>query len=218
MKTYDFELSGITPLLMHADDVERADDLDAWRKNPANKNISKPGDDRSPAWTWQTYCYSDGKVLCVPTENLLTCLRAAGAEIAMKGQKTFKAATQTGLLVEQEYLPLLVNGDQVLVADIDAIASEKFGDHKHAVDKLGFRLFVKRAKVGTNKHVRVRPRFDSWKLRGRIIAMTPEFTPEVMQTLFRVAGLTKGLGDWRAASPKSPGPFGRFETVLKEVA
>jgi len=44
---YKFKLTGATPLLVHADDVEKADLLKAWRKNPENKNLSVPGDDRS---------------------------------------------------------------------------------------------------------------------------------------------------------------------------
>lgn len=54
-----FELTGTTPLLMHADDVDAADALIEWRQKPDNKNISKPGDDRSPPWAWQTYLYRD---------------------------------------------------------------------------------------------------------------------------------------------------------------
>jgi hypothetical protein len=34
---YDFHLKGITSLLMHADSIEGADELDKWRKDPRNK-------------------------------------------------------------------------------------------------------------------------------------------------------------------------------------
>ena len=44
-----FDLTGITALLMHNDDFESSDLLNAWRKAPANKGISVAGDDRSPA-------------------------------------------------------------------------------------------------------------------------------------------------------------------------
>jgi len=71
MTEMSFELKGITPLLMHRDDVEAADEVKAWRADPKNKNISVPGDDRSPAWTWQIYCYSDGVHLAYPQENIM---------------------------------------------------------------------------------------------------------------------------------------------------
>ena len=35
----NFELTGLMPLIMHQDDVEAADTLSEWRKDPANKNF-----------------------------------------------------------------------------------------------------------------------------------------------------------------------------------
>ena len=85
-----FELTGEMPLLMHSDDVEAADELKEWRKDPANKDLSVAGDDRSPAWTWQTYLYSDGEHVTIPGANLMVNLRTAATQIILKKQKTFK--------------------------------------------------------------------------------------------------------------------------------
>lgn len=116
-----FHLTGTMPLLMHADDVEAADSLEAWRKDPGHKNISKAGDDRSPAWTWQTYCYSDGEHLTIPSGNLMVCLRYAGTQIILKKQTTFKQLSQSGMLITSEYMDFRVNKKQIPIAEIFAL-------------------------------------------------------------------------------------------------
>ena len=52
MRTVRIELTGKMPLIMHADNIEWADEMEAWRTNPANKAKSKAGDDRTPPWRW----------------------------------------------------------------------------------------------------------------------------------------------------------------------
>lgn len=215
---YEFRLEGVTPLLIHSDDVEAADRLQEWRRAPKNKDLSKPGDDRSPAWTWQTYLYTDGKHLTVPADNLMVALRQAGATKIIKGNKTYKEVTQAGMVVSTEHLPILVGGkpiDAVAVSEIEGT----FREHKVGAEKFGFRLFVKRAKVGQAKHVRVRPRFDEWVLTGSLeVIAEEELTPEVLLELFEIAGKRKGICDWRPSSPRSPGPFGKFKVELKRAA
>ena len=79
---------------------------------------------------------------------------------------------------------------------------------------MGFRLFVKRAKIGTSKHVRVRPRFDSWQIQGTINVLSPDISWEVLNTLFELAGRV-GICDWRPGC-KTPGPYGMFAAKLKK--
>ena len=216
MTKYEFILTGRTSLLMHADDVEASDELKAWRQASENKNITVPGDDRSPAWTWQTYCYSDGENLSIPSENLMVALRQAGAQIILKRQKTFKELTQSGMTPESEFLTFTVNGKPVPMAALaDMRGDSNFKAQANACRDMGFRLFVKRAKVGQSKHVRVRPRFDTWEARGRMLVTAPELTPEVMQRIFELVG-NIGLGDWRPGC-KTPGCFGQFEAKVKKV-
>lgn len=213
---YEFELSGVSSLLVHADNVLAADDLGRWRKDPANKSVSVAGDDRSPAWTWMTYLYSDGEHLCMPADAIMVSLRFAGAKMTMKKQESFKAATQSGIVIDQEHLPILAAGKPVAASAIAKLKQLAFDEQAAAVEKLGFRLDIRRAVVGTSKHVRVRPRFDSWALRGTLEVNEPAITPEVLAQLFEIAGSRSGIGDWRPSAKKS-GPFGRFATKLKRV-
>jgi len=225
--SYKYRLLGQTPLLMHADDVDQQDRLDAWRKAPENKNVSKAGDDRSPAWTWKTYCYSDQEHLAIPADNIMAALRYAGSSITLKKQKTFKSVTQSGIVIRDFFSPLyvgdgydergeLVNARQITAASIDRIDGT-FSQHAEAAKALGFKLFVKRAPIGRAKHVRVRPRFDFWEVRGIVDVVAKEITDNVMLQLFEIAGNYAGLCDWRPASPQSPGPFGRFAARLQKL-
>jgi hypothetical protein len=208
-----FTLKGIMPLIMHQDDVEASDTLSEWRKDPANKNRSVPGDDRSPAWTWQTYLYSDGEYVTMPSANLMVAIRQAGVQLILKKQKTFKEISQSGLLIPSEYLRFSIGEQQLSLKKIHAMREHSFAEQAAGVRPLGFRLFVKRANIGKNKHVRVRPRFDSWNIRGQIRVLVPEITLEILEKLFNLAGRV-GLADWRPGC-KTPGPYGMFEASLK---
>ncbi len=214
MQKYSFTLTGASPLFIHADNVLASDELTRWRKDPANKSISVAGDDRSPAWTWQTYLYSDGKHIAMLADAIMVALRFAGAKMTMKKQESFKAATQSGILINEDHLPILGPKGAVLISTIDKLKNKPFDQMMAEVEKLGFRLDVRRAVVGTSKHVRVRPRFDSWSLRGTLEVTEPAITPEVLAQLFEIAGARSGIGDWRP-SAKSSGPYGRFTAELK---
>lgn len=209
----DFTLTGKMPLLMHADNVEGSALLDEWRKAPENKNLSVPGDDRSPPWTWQTYCYSDGIHIVMPHENIMVALRNAGTQLTLKRQKTFKEISQSGLLMQDEYCEFRAGKNQVAIDDLTAMRDRPFAEQSELVKKMGFSLFAKRARVGQAKHVRVRPRFDAWSVSGTIAILKPEITYEVLVKLFDLAG-SVGLCDWRPGC-RTPGPYGMFTSELK---
>lgn len=216
MKRFQFTLTGFMPLLMHADNIEGSDELQEWRKQPANKGISVPGDDRSPGWTWQTYCYHDGQHIVMPSENVMVALRQAGAQMILKKQKTFKEITQSGLLISTEACEFRSDGKQIKWPDIVAMRDRTFSEQSAGCRSLGFDLFVKRARVGISKHVRVRPKFKTWSVSGEIMVLKPEITGEILQQLFELAGKA-GLCDWRPAG-KTPGPYGQADAVVKEIS
>lgn len=209
-----FVLFGTTPLLMHRDDVEAADALKEWRMDPANKNISVPGDDRSPPWTWQTYLYTDGEHLAMPSDNLMAALRIAGTQMILKRQKTFKEITQSGLFVSTEFCDFFNNGKKVTCKSITVLRNKLFSEQADGARALGFRLFVKRALLqGKSKHVRVRARFDDWSVQGTLRVLRPDEIPfDVLKSIFEIAG-RGGLCDWRPSS-KTPGPWGMFTAKL----
>lgn len=214
---YAFELTGQTSLIMHADDVEQSDELSAWRKDPKNKSTSVAGDDRSPAWSWQTYLYHNAGVVGMPQECIMAALRFAGAKIPGQGRSTMKSLSQSGLVITSSFCKFTQSGREVKIADLVKFRNEPFAAQKKAVGALGFGLLVKRAAVGTSKHVRVRPIFDAWGVSGELDVLDPAITEPVLKQMFEIAGNLAGLGDWRPSAPKKPGPYGMFTASIRKA-
>jgi len=216
MMLYDFVLKGLRPIIFHADDVVASDVINDWRKNPDNKGVSVPGDDRSPAWTWTLYLYSDGENVAIPHENILACLLKAGTQIPKnKGKGTFKSESQSGLLLPDPFCRFTSGGKQIKMAAIASLRDLPFKEQFDAVQKLGFELKVKRAAVGQAKHVRVRPMWHKWEIQGQVDVIDPTITSEVLGQMFAIAGQRVGLLDWRPSAPKKPGPYGTFKAEVK---
>ena len=218
-KRYEVTLTGVTPLLMHADNITFGERTKAWQKDPANKKNSTAGDDRTPAWLWLGYCYKADGLLVVDADNLMAMLRDAGKKCpAAKGKGSLKAATQSGIVVDQIGWPVVVGGHTVdvtkLLAKLDN--EEDFEVHEKIAADNGFELFVKRARIGAAKHVRVRPRFDNWSISGTITVLDSTLTKSVLETLFEQAGRFVGLCDWRPGSPAS-GRYGMFTSQLTAI-
>jgi hypothetical protein len=212
-----FELIGEMPLLMHWDNIEGGDILKEWRQDPKNKNQSVPGDDRSPAWTWHTYCYNDGEFITIPQDNVMSALMSGGSQVILKRQKTYKELSQSGILITAEHLPFEYgDGQRLSVAQLEAMRDLPFQKQAEECQRLGFRLFCKRAKIGNSKHVRVRPRFDQWKVSGELQVVSDDLPFDKLELIFNYAGRA-GLCDWRPSSPKRPGPYGMFTAKLKQV-
>ena len=225
MKNFLFTMTGLSPLLHHWDNIEWSSTLKTWREVPEHKPLNVPGDDRSPAFSWLGSLYNNGKVATIPSDNLMRCLMEGGAGVLVpkgKNGKTFKAQTQSGMLVVDEYWPLLQGappgGQPVNVEPLLALANElDFDVHVATAKKLNINLWAKRAKIGAAKHVRVRPRFERWGAKGIVQVWDEQLTLAALRDIWRVCGANKGIGDWRPSSPKSPGPFGRFEGTVDEV-
>lgn len=216
IRQYFVELEGLTPLLMHWDNVDWADQMDAWKADAANKKGGKAGDDRSPAFRWIGSVYHDGQTVCISSDNLSRCLMEGGAMVPVpgaRGNKTFKSQTQSGMRVDEMFVPLQVKGKTIDWKSIEALIQEpKFQTHIEVANKLGFKLFLRRASIGQSKHIRVRPRFDTWAIAFSISVWDDQITDDVLKSLFEYAGTYKGLCDWRPGS-KTPGPYGMFKLV-----
>lgn len=218
MRNVRIEFTGTTPLLMHADNIEWADTMEAWKNDPKNKAMSKAGDDRTPPWRWiGCLNYDDPKTgfVTVPSEYIMRSIMGGAAEVPTgKGKKTFKAQSQSGIMCREFHWPLLIAGNPVLMESVQLLRkADSFRDHMKGAEDLGFSLFVKRAKIGASKHVRVRPRFDNWSTTGELIVTDNQITNDVLESILDISGRMKGLGDWRPGAP-TPGPWGMFEAKI----
>lgn len=221
MQQYQLTLIGLNPLLMHRDNIAFAEEIEAWRRDPANKELSTRGDDRSPAWTWLGYVYHDTKRFGIDADNLMTMLREGGSKVANKGKETYKKQTQSGIMLDRQQLDLLVGGDPIEVAPFtELVGNVDFLVHMETAKQYGFELNVKRVRIGGAKHVRVRPMFRNWSAIGTFTVIDEELSglsEPVLQKILSQAGALCGLGDWRPSSPKSSGTFGTFLTELKKL-
>lgn len=219
MQNVHVKIKGLTPLLMHADNIEWSDAMEEWRRDPDNKARSKAGDDRTPPFRWIGSLNTDGKIVTIPSEYIMRCIMEGGALVPTgSGKKTFKSQSQSGLLCPEFHWPLQLNGSGATVS-MDSInelkGKSKFIEHVQGAQKLGFSLFIKRVRVGQNKHIRVRPRFEQWATEGRIAIVDEMITPSILQKILDLAGRYKGLGNWRPGCP-TPGSFGMFEAKVSD--
>lgn len=221
LRIYQVTITGTQPLIMHNDDIEWADQMDAWRADKDNAKVSKAGDDRSPAFRWIGCLYqSEDKKVVVPAANIMRALMEGGAMVPVPGGrsgKTFKAQSQSGIMPRAVGWPLLIGGKEIPTAPVMALQREtEFAKHVDAVKGMGFSLFVKRARIGQKKHVRVRPRFEQWSIAAELTVSDDQIKTEILVDILEMAGTYKGLCDWRPGS-KTPGSFGMFRADVKQV-
>jgi hypothetical protein len=214
---YEFKITGITPLLMHANNIDERDAIEAKRKTMKG---GKPGDDRSPPESWKGYLYTSEESgnVCIPSESLLACLLGGGIKVKVTGKETLKTHSQRVAFEALDY-DLLVGGKPISKASIDAIDGE-FGEHAVAARELGFRLHVKSCSVGEKKHTRVRPMFTGWSVAGTFSVEEEDanvLNLTSLRQLFDACGRLAGLGDWRPSSPKRPGQYGRFSATVERL-
>lgn len=216
MRSYQVQLKGVTPLLMHRDNLEFKAVVERWQRDPANRDKSVPGDDRSPAWQWIGSLYHDGKHVALPTDCIMASCMGAGAEVkAPRGKKSLKAQTQSGMAFTEPFLVFSVNGGSLIqmAALQDVQHEENFDQHMLKARELGFALDIRRARIGTSKHVRVRPVFETWHAMGILNVWDDTLNEDTLNTVFYLAGDKYGLLEWRP-SGRRPGPFGRFRATL----
>ena len=221
LRDYEIRLVGSTALLMHRDDVEQADMLSLARKK-MRKDEKTAGDDRSPAWTWHTYVYHDGKYVACPADNIIRSMCWGGSKITYKKQATFKQKVAGGISFTSDFLELWYgpseNRRRLEVCEIEALKDKPFSEQsKYVTEKLGFYLDVRRAGVNGKKHVRVRPKFKNWELRGIIRVSDADITQEVLSQILTESGFG-GIMDGRPSSPKSPLSFGQFTAKIRPVS
>lgn len=221
VRRYSINIVGTQPLLLHADNIEWSDQMDDWKSNAANKKGSKAGDDRSPAWRWLGSLYHDGEQIIIPVDNIMRCLMEAGAMVPVpggKGGKTFKSQTQSGIMPASIGWPLMTGGKTIKFAPFGKLMGvSDFEKHKATAKANGFELFLKRAKIGASKHVRVRPRFEKWETAGELVVVDDQITTPILQVILDSAGRYKGLCDWRPGG-KTPGSFGMFQATVTQTA
>lgn len=214
--TYRYTLIGRTPLLMHANNYEFDDIVSAYQKDPRNKNKTKAGDDRTPGWRWLGYIYHDGERVAMPVDNIYSSLKTGAAQHKIKGNTTYKSLAQTAFEFEEMYATLTYGKEQrsLSLEDLAPLQDEEdFTEHLQVAKKCNFTLHRKRARVGKNMHLRVRPLFEHWRLTGTLHLHVRDIPLEIAESILEHSGRRGGIADWRP-STASPGRFGIYTCEL----
>jgi hypothetical protein len=209
MDKFTMKLKGLSPLLMHFDNIEAQD-----AENARGKSGGKAGDDRHPADRWKSYLYLNGEQVVMPQQNILASLLKVGSAISIGGKKTLKAASQ-GVLIDEIQIPFLAGGKKIARKDVEEIEGT-FNDQRALFEKLapGLGIQVAPCRVNGKRHIRTRPMFAEWSLVADFTIADSDLTLPRLKELFSLAGIKAGLGDWRPGSPSKPGPYGRFEAQI----
>lgn len=218
---YAVTITGETDLLFHKDNIIYGAKIKAWQKAPGNKKFSVAGDDRTPAWSWLSCLYDYAGKVVIDADMVMSTLREGGKKCpAPTGRGSMKSQTQSGILCNELGWPLVLDGNTISYSDIISELSKEaldFEVHTETVKRWGFSLDVRRARVGKNKHIRVRPRFPAgWVASGTLSVIDPQIDKDMLITILQTAGDKCGLGDWRPGSP-TPGQFGRFSVSVVKI-
>jgi hypothetical protein len=182
---------GVTPLLMNRIPPETLEQVRTKAKKP--KTAQRPAVPRDEAIP-KLYVTEEGNPY-IPTENLLSCLVAAGQSVRLDGKRQVSTAKSTVLpaflSLEERFLPLFVHGSG-------------------AVPDWEVDLRAGRNPNGGELVCLVRPRFDEWAFRVTATVDLDEVGLNIARDLFDIAGKRVGLGDFR---PSRKGMYGKFVVV-----
>ena len=213
--TYEFTLTGTFPVLFHSDLPTKADLYEEWLKTPESRGTPK-GDDRFPAWKWQTYLPDDGEIVAFPNIDVMAAIKNGAKKVTLRGNESYWRAATTGIYVSTEYCRFEGPKGPIKCDLLQKIATKTFAEQSKEVQKLGGTLNVVRVPVnnGKSKHIRVRAKFDQWIVKGQMMVIHDIIPPDKLKEIMELAGRLGGLGDYRPSSRK-PGLYGQFEAVYK---
>ncbi len=194
MKTIEFRLVGLTPLIIH--NGRLADPLDEYVKAIAKisriRNKTEADYEEMARLEWEGGLYIRDDRIGIPGINLRASIVGPGgaARQSKKGKEAGKA------LRFSEFYPLLYNRQEL--------------NYKRLWEDAKFRHRTK-VSVGRSAVIRTRPIFEEWTLEGEL-QYSPDFADrdDVIHWL-NVAGVEVGLGDWR---PQKHGPYGTFSVEI----
>lgn len=175
---FTIRITGTAPLLMH--NARLANPLDPVVKEmkKITSKRKKTDDDHEAIARLEHAAglyFDDDIGPYMPGENIHRCL-VDGA----KKSKLGKAVTQ-GVLIRTTVNPVSYKGPR----DRDGL----WKDSRF--------VFMSSAKVGTQRVMRCRPRFNEWATEADGILDPEVIDPAELQTVANTAGTLIGLGDWR---------------------
>ncbi len=187
-------ITGITPLLMNRLSEETLESIRTKAKKA--KTAAKP----TPREECEPKVHTREGQPALPTENLLSCLIAAGQYVRLDGKRQLSTAKST-------MLPAFLSLEDPWIPVIDP---ETRTPATWEVD-----MRAGRNPNGGEAVCVCRPRFDRWTLKLTVQLDLSQIGEGVMRELFDIAGRRIGVGDFR---PQRKGIFGQFRIDRWEAA
>jgi hypothetical protein len=189
MKTYQIEIRGVTPLLIHRFG-------DATEQASATRRVQVDSTDPRAEATKHAYIASDG-TFYFSAFSIPNAMAAAGANHKMRGsRKTLRFVVPSAVRVTTDTVTILNGAGPAASFEVD-----------------GRPVTIPATK---GRIMRYRPRFDCWGARFDLAVNDALLSSEDAHRLLNEAGETIGIGDFR---PEKRGPFGTFRvTRFEELA
>lgn len=185
MRNIEIEITGITPLLMHAfTDAAQITASEGTR-------IASAAQDRGTAKEQaeaHLYVSADGETIIIPQPNIFSCIIAGG--------KFFKAGKSKITTLRTSLIP----------------AAVFFDDSEYPLVHNGWSVDTRAVRMPASggRIQRHRPIFETWSLTFSVNLDTSEISEKLLREIVDAAGSKIGLGDFR---PETKGPFGRFKVT-----
>ena len=200
MNTIKFELTGTTLLLMHSDaGVDGSSEVSRQIKAITDKKKKDRTDEDQEMHDrlyWERAMYFDKDTgPFIPAWNVKAMIQKA-AGLRRKGK-----TVERGVILATEAFPLIYDGPRKLDAMWKA---KRFTDNRS----------IKNAGPSGGRVMRVRPRFDNWKLECEFFVDPTEIDERDLLEHIEYAGNFIGLGDYR----KRYGKFTVGADALKVAA
>lgn len=192
MKTFSFEIEGITPLMHHKFSEKEFLKITHGTKEAKTKVKSS---ENSPRELAREHLYADEKGCFIPTKYLTGAVKHVAVDYKQtKGKRTFKA---------------ILGG--VFVPTTDKIYLTK---NKNVIKEDEFEVDIQ---IGNNRNAGkscavaiIRPRFDNWRASGTIKIDTDMLSQEKALEMMQDAGRRSGIGSYRVANG---GHYGQFQVI-----
>jgi len=213
MNTLKITLTGASPILFrrcYPEFDEGCEDLTAWMRDPANKELVALNDDRFPSWRWQAALGRGSTRVGMLSFFLCVAFGNAAKKFKQPDGRSYRNTVKACLVPNTEWFDFTFgpDHDRVLTTEeLQQIRDLSYHDQSAWVRQKGFALSSRRFR----DVCRVRVRFDDWQVTGTFSNVYPERLPvDVLQQIVDDAGKFEGLLDWRPGSPQSPGTYGTF--------
>jgi hypothetical protein len=194
MKSFQARIKGISPLLMHNNEMANPLSIYAKAMKPYTSKRNKTESDHEiiSRMEWEAGLYLMTGQVVLPGANIHQCL-LEGAKKNKNGPKI-----KSGVFIDDDYPALDYAGPKIKLGDRTTFPCEdldKFYSHHK---------FTTLARVSTSTTLRTRPIFHGWSCEFTILydeTIVDEMT--IMESM-ETAGRMVGICDWR---PR----YGRFE-------